>query len=47
MGTKFFESVNASCHEKRIKYMPFVGSGKRSPIVWRSVDSLIEEENIV
>ncbi|MBS5215586.1 MAG: hypothetical protein KHY79_07110 [Clostridiales bacterium] len=44
MGTKFFESVNALCHEKRIKYMPFVGAVSGRPsILEGSVDSLIEE----
>ena len=35
MGTKFFESVNALCHEKRIKYMPFVGAVSGRPDVYK------------
>lgn len=33
MGTLFFDSVNAFCHEYGIKYMPFVGNVHERPSV--------------
>lgn len=44
MGTLFFDSVNAFCHEHGIKYMPFVGKVTERPSILNgSYDDMVEE----
>ena len=46
MGTIFFDSVNESCKEHNLKYMPFVGKVTERPsILEGTVDMMVEEAN--
>ncbi len=47
MGTVFFDSVNAFCHEHDIKYMPFVGHVHDRPSVLDGdIEEILEEARL-
>ncbi|MBE6812304.1 MAG: hypothetical protein E7523_05430 [Ruminococcaceae bacterium] len=47
MGTVFFDSVNAFCHEHDIRYMPFVGHVHERPSVLDGdIDEILKEAKL-
>lgn len=46
MGTTFFDSVNEICHEKNLKYLPFVGKVTGRPsILEGTLEEMVAEAN--